>query len=50
MLDGAKITNTDVAIVRIRSYVPGATVSVVVELPTGGNRTFRVVLGSAPSL
>ena len=49
-IDGAKITNTDVAIVRIRSYVPGATVSVVVELPTGGNRTFRVVLGSAPSL
>jgi putative serine protease PepD len=49
-IDGAKITNTDVAIVRIRSYVPGATVTVVVELPTGGNRTYRVTLGSAPSL
>lgn len=49
-IDGAKITNTDTAIVRIRSYVPGATVSVVVELPTGGNRTYRVTLGSAPSL
>lgn len=49
-IDGAKITNTDTAIVRIRSYIPGATVSVIVELPTGGNRTFRVILGSAPSL
>lgn len=49
-IDGAKITNTDAAIVRIRSYIPGATVSVIVELPTGGNRTFRVILGSAPSL
>ena len=49
-IDGAKITNTDTAIVRIRSYIPGATVSVIVELPTGGNRTFRVTLGSAPSL
>ena len=49
-IDGAKITNTDTAIVRIRSYVPGATVSVIVELPTGGSRTFRVMLGSAPSL
>ncbi|MFM1910221.1 MAG: hypothetical protein RLZZ545_919 [Actinomycetota bacterium] len=49
-IDNVKITDTDSAIVRIRSYVPGATVSVVVELPTGGNRTFRVTLGSAPSL
>ena len=49
-IDGIKVVNADAAIVRIRSYVPGATVSVVVELPTGGNRTFRVVLGSAPSL
>ena len=49
-IDGVKVVNADAAIVRIRSYVPGASVSVVVELPTGGNRTFRVVLGSAPSL
>jgi putative serine protease PepD len=49
-IDGARITNTDTAIVRIRSYVPGASVSVVVELPSGGNRTYRVTLGAAPSL
>ena len=30
--------------------VSGTTVTIVVELPTGGNKTFRVTLGSAPSL
>ena len=45
-----KIVNTDTAIVRIRSYKPGTVVSVLVELPTGGTRTFKVTLGSAPSL
>jgi putative serine protease PepD len=49
-IDGVKIANTDAAIVRIRTYVPGTIVSVVAELPTGGTRTFRVTLGSAPSL
>ena len=49
-IDGFKIPDTDTAIVRIRSYVPGTTVTIVVELPTGGNKTFRVTLGSAPSL
>jgi putative serine protease PepD len=49
-IDGVKIANTDAAIVRIRTYVPGTTVSVIAELPTGGTRTFRVTLGSAPSL
>ncbi|MFM1861150.1 MAG: hypothetical protein RLY80_739, partial [Actinomycetota bacterium] len=33
----------------IRSYAPGTTVSVVVELPAGGTKTFSVKLGSAPS-
>jgi len=49
-IDGVKTPTTDSAIVRIRSYAPGATVSVEVELPTGGNKTFKVTLGSAPSL
>ena len=49
-IDGIKIPDTDTAIVRIRSYVPGAVVTVVVELPTGGTKTFKVTLGSAPSI
>jgi len=49
-IDGVKIPNTDTAIVRIRSYAPGATVTVVVDLPSGGSKTFKVTLGSAPAL
>lgn len=49
-IDGVKIPNTDTAIVRIRSYAPGSIVTVVVDLPTGGSRTFKVTLGSAPSI
>ena len=49
-IDGFKIPDTDTAIVRIRSYVPGATVTLVVDLPTGGSKTFKVTLGSAPAL
>jgi len=49
-IDGIKTPTTDSAIVRIRSYAPGATVSVVVDLPSGGSKTFKVTLGSAPSL
>ena len=49
-IDGVKVIDNDTAIVRIRSYVPGAVVSVLVDLPTGGSKTFKVTLGSAPSL
>lgn len=49
-IDGVKTPTTDSAIVRIRSYAPGATVSVEVDLPSGGSKTFKVTLGSAPSL
>lgn len=49
-IDGFKIPDTDTAIVRIRSYVPGATVTIVVDLPTGGSKTFTVTLGSAPAI
>lgn len=48
-MDGFRITDQVAAIVRIRSYAPGSTVSVTVDLPTGGSKTFKVVLGSAPS-
>jgi len=49
-IDGVKTVNTEAAIVRIRSYVPGTVVNVLVDLPTGGSKTFKVTLGSAPSL
>jgi putative serine protease PepD len=49
-IDGVKVIDNDTAIVRIRTYVPGTVVSVVVDLPTGGTKTFKVTLGSAPSL
>ena len=49
-IDGFKIADTDTAIVRIRSCIPGATVTIVVDLPTGGSKTFKVTLGSAPSI
>ena len=49
-MDGFKIVDTDTAIVRIRSYAPGAVVTIVADLPTGGSMTFKVTLGSAPSL
>ena len=48
-IDGLKIADQVGAIVRIRSYAPSTTVTVVVELPTGGTQSFKVVLGSAPS-
>ena len=48
-IDGVKIADQVGAIVRIRSYAPGSTITVVVELPTGGTQSFTVVLGSAPS-
>ena len=48
-IDGARITDEVAAIVKIRSYIPGTTVSVIVEMPSGGTKTFSVKLGSAPS-
>ena len=48
-IDGLKIADPVGAIVRIRSYAPGTTVTVVVDLPTGGQKSFKVLLGSAPS-
>mgnify|MGYP000966033861 CR=1 FL=1 len=48
-IDGVKIADQVGAIVKIRSYAPGATITVTVELPTGGTKSFRVTLGTAPS-
>jgi len=49
-IDGVKVANSEAAIVRIRSYAPGTTITVVVDLPSGGSKSFSVTLGSAPSL
>lgn len=50
-IDGVKVANRDAAIVRIRSYAPGSIVTVLVDLPnSGGSKTFKVTLGSAPSM
>ena len=49
-IGGQRVVDVVGAIVRIRSYSPGATVSVTVELPNGGGtKTFSVKLGKAPS-
>ncbi|CAB5037587.1 MAG: trypsin-like serine protease [Actinobacteria bacterium] len=48
-IDGFVINSDVEAIVRIRSYAPNATVSVLVDLPSGGQQTFTVKLGSALS-
>lgn len=50
-IDGIKIPDVDTAIVRIRSFAPGSTVTVVVDMPnSGGSKSFKVTLGSATTL
>ena len=50
-IDGVRVSDRVAAIVKIRSYAPGATITVVVDLPnSGGSKSFRVTLGSAPSM
>ena len=48
-IDGFIIKSDIDAVVRIRSNAPGNTVSITVQLPTGGTKTFSVTLGSAPA-
>ena len=48
-IDGTRITDQVAAIVKIRSYAPGTKVTVVVDLPSGGSKSFTVTLGSAAS-
>ena len=49
-IDGKKINDLITAIVRVRSYAPGDTIKITVDLPTGGQKTFSVVLGKADSI
>ena len=50
-IDGVKIPDEIAAIVKIRSYAPGTTITVVVDLPnSGGSKSFKVTLGTAPSM
>lgn len=50
-IDGVRIPDNEAAIVKIRSYAPGTTITVVVDLPnSGGSKSFKVTLGSAPSM
>jgi len=48
-IDGTRIVDNVAAIVKIRSYAPGSKVTVVVDMPSGGSKTFNITLGSAPS-
>jgi len=48
-IGGLRIADTTAAFVRIRSYAPGSTVTIVVDLPNGSDRTFTITLGSTPS-
>jgi putative serine protease PepD len=49
-IEGFKITDDVSAIVRIRSAVPGSTITIIVDLPNnGGLKTFKVTLGQAAS-
>ena len=49
-IDGVKISNRDAAIVKIRSYAPGEVITVVLTLPDGSSKSYKVTLGSAPAL
>ena len=48
-IDGKKINDLITAIVRIRSYAPGESVKITVDMPASGLRTFTVTLGKADS-
>jgi putative serine protease PepD len=49
-IDGVKIPNRDAAIVKIRSYAPGTVITVVMTLPDGSTKTYKVTLGTAPAV
>ena len=49
-IDGVKIANRDAAIVKIRSYAPGSVITVVMTLPDGSSKTYKVTLGTAPAV
>jgi putative serine protease PepD len=49
-IDGKRVNDLISTIVRIRSYTPGDTVRIKVDLPGGGSQTFEVTLGKQDSL
>ena len=49
-IDGVKIANRDAAIVKIRSYAPGTVITVVMTLPDGSTKTYKVTLGTAAAV
>ncbi|NCW35230.1 MAG: PDZ domain-containing protein [Actinobacteria bacterium] len=49
-IDGKKIGDLITAIVRIRSYAPGATVRMLIELPSGSTKSFTVTFGKTDSI
>jgi putative serine protease PepD len=49
-IDGVKINNRDAAIVKIRSYAPGSVITVVLTLPDGSSKSYKVTLGTAPAV
>jgi putative serine protease PepD len=48
-IEGKKINDLITAIVRVRSFAPGESIKVTVDMPGGGSKTFLVVLGKADS-
>lgn len=48
-IDSRVIKDLVTALVSIRSYAPNSTISITVDLPSGGTQTYSVKLGSAPS-
>jgi len=48
-IGGSRTPDAETAIVRIRAYAPGSTVSITATLPAGNSKVFTVTLGSAPS-
>ena len=49
-IEGVKVADYVEAIVRIRTYNPGATIKVTVKSPAGDLKVYSITLGSAPSL
>lgn len=48
-INGVKTPDTESAIVRIRSLIPGGSATVTVTLPNGGEKSYKLTLGSTPS-
>lgn len=49
-INGSRISDSTSCVVRIRSFAPGSTINVLVDLPTGTQKNFVVTLGSAQTL